>query len=82
MRYEFRGDAGERGRQHGRTLREQIRDRITRALPADAGVRAGLAEPWLAAIDRLGGGAPLGAELRGIAAAPRRRSRSPAPPPA
>jgi isopenicillin-N N-acyltransferase-like protein len=71
MRYQFHGDAGERGRQHGRVLREQIRDRIARVLPADAGVRAGLAEPWLAAIDRLPRGAPLGAELRGIAAGAR-----------
>jgi isopenicillin-N N-acyltransferase like protein len=68
MRYDFRGDAGERGRAHGRTLREQIHARIAHALPAAPGARPELARPWLAAIDRLGGRGPLGAELRGIAA--------------
>ncbi|HVQ97084.1 MAG TPA: C45 family peptidase [Mycobacteriales bacterium] len=69
MIHEFSGTAAERGRQHGRRLRDQIRARIAGSLPpGSAAARAGLAGPWLAAIDALEHRAPLGAELRGIAA--------------
>jgi isopenicillin-N N-acyltransferase-like protein len=66
MRFTFKGDARERGRQHGRALRDQIHARIASALPlSDVEDRSALARPWLTAIDALGG--PIGTELRGIA---------------
>jgi hypothetical protein len=84
--HEFTGTAGDRGRQHGRRLREVIHARIGRTLPpGDPAGRARLAAPWLAAIDALGHQAPLGAELRGIAvgagAVPRTPCRSAGTPP-
>jgi isopenicillin-N N-acyltransferase-like protein len=59
----FTGDARERGRQHGRRLRDQIHARIRRSRPTGIGP----AKPWLDAIDAYEHRAPLGAELRGIA---------------
>jgi isopenicillin-N N-acyltransferase like protein len=69
MKHEFLGDAAERGRQHGRLLRDSIRKRIARSLPVAASAAPGLAAPWLDAIDALDSsrGPGLGAELRGIA---------------
>jgi isopenicillin-N N-acyltransferase-like protein len=68
MILELTGDAGQRGRQHGTRLREQIHARIAGAVALqtpDATAREALAGPWLAAIDTVD---QLGAELRGIAA--------------
>ncbi|MFC6018386.1 C45 family autoproteolytic acyltransferase/hydrolase [Plantactinospora solaniradicis] len=68
MILELTGDAGQRGRQHGARLREQIHARIAGAVvleTPDTAARAALAGPWLAAIDSVD---HLGAELRGIAA--------------
>ncbi|BCB75365.1 C45 family autoproteolytic acyltransferase/hydolase [Phytohabitans flavus] len=62
MILELAGDAGERGRQHGSRMRDQIRARIAGTV---SGPSEAVAGPWLAAIDTVGA---LGAELRGIAA--------------